>query len=129
MDDNFFIRTLTPSDTEEVRPNLFVQKRGDNKYRVVYPSAWNGKINWTNLLLGANFGKNLVWFVIILFLAFSYRHDNQQCFDLMQKWNDGGLVCADRSAFTAHADGGTYLKFNSTYNFSTSVNQTQTLSP
>ncbi len=69
-----FIKALTPKETEEIKPGLFIQetKKG---YRQINPAAWNGKINWKNFLLGKDFLKSLVWFAIILFLAWSYFHD------------------------------------------------------
>jgi len=67
-------KALTPRDTEEVKPGLFIQKttRG---YRQVHPAAWEGKINWKNFLLGQSPMKNFIWFAIILFLAWSYFQD------------------------------------------------------
>ena len=67
-------KSLTPGDTEEVKPGLFIQKRGSG-YRQISPAAWDGKINWSNFLLGANPLRNFVWFLIIVFLAWSYLYD------------------------------------------------------
>ncbi|KKL12538.1 hypothetical protein LCGC14_2534780 [marine sediment metagenome] len=39
------IDSLTPKDTEEIRPGLFIQKR-EKGYRVLNPIAWNGKYRW-----------------------------------------------------------------------------------
>ena len=71
-----FVKAFTPKNTEEIKPGLFIQKtkRG---YRQVHPGAWNGEMNWKNLLLGPRFIKSLMWFAIILFLAWSYFHDIQ----------------------------------------------------
>lgn len=74
----WFIRVLTPSDTEELKPGLFVQKkivRGQDYYRQVYPGAWNGKLNPYEIFLGRNFFKTTFWFLLIMFLAFAYWHD------------------------------------------------------
>ena len=63
-------KTLTPENTEEVKPNIFLQKKGDG-YRVVNPIVWNNE--WR---LKKQFGwRNLLWIMIILFLAWSYLHD------------------------------------------------------
>jgi len=71
------IKALTPEDTEEVRPGVFLQKRKKG-YRRIYPSAWNGKINWKNFIFGGpNFWKTLIWVVIILFMALGYVQDTQ----------------------------------------------------
>lgn len=69
-----FIKTFTPKETEEIKPGLFIQKTSKG-YRQVHPGAWDGKMIWKNLLLGPNFLKNFIWFVIIIFLAWSYFHD------------------------------------------------------
>lgn len=74
-----FIKAMTPKNTEEVKPGLFIQARPSRRegiiYRQVHPAAWNGKLNWYNFLLGPNFFKNSVWIIIILFIAWSYSHD------------------------------------------------------
>ena len=69
-----FTKRLTPKDTEEIKPGLFIQQRG-NEYKQISPAAWDGKIIWKNLLFGQGFLKSLIFFAIILFLAWSYFHD------------------------------------------------------
>lgn len=91
----YWKRILTPKNTEEIKPNLFVQKiKGDSlmakldkkvkghdkdivfdKYRVIYPAHWNGKWDLKVLTLGAFPIKSTLIFLLILFLAWSYRHD------------------------------------------------------
>lgn len=66
---------LTPKDTEEVRPDVFIQKTRTGKYRQIYPMAWNGKINWKNSLIGSHPYRRIFSFLLILFLAWSYNHD------------------------------------------------------
>ncbi len=68
------IKSLTPKDTEEIKPGLFIQQTTKG-YRQINPAAWDGKINWKNLLLGGNFLKSFIWFAIIMFIAWSYFHD------------------------------------------------------
>ena len=68
------IKALTPKNTEEIKPGLFIQRRG-NTYRQIYPAAWDGKINWKNFILGKDFLKSFIFFIIIVFLAWSYFHD------------------------------------------------------
>ncbi len=49
-------KALTPKDTKELRPNFFVQQRGET-YRQVKPLVWNdewrlkGQISWRNILM------------------------------------------------------------------------------
>jgi hypothetical protein len=78
------ISFLTPKNTEEVKPNLFIQKiRGvkegnspEDKYRQITPVAWDGKIiNWTAFWLGANPVKSTLVFLLIIFMAWAYVHD------------------------------------------------------
>lgn len=70
-----WIKSLEPKDTEEVRPGFFIQKKYKG-YRQVHPAAWNGKIIWKNFLIGGSYG-HIIWFLIILFLAFGYYHDTK----------------------------------------------------
>lgn len=94
------IEILTPKDTEEVKPGLFIQKKG-NGYRMVSPAAWNGKLNWKNIILGPNWLRNFIWFAIIMFICWSYVHDNaayenfyehrfEWCYGLKGIWTDPG---------------------------------------
>jgi hypothetical protein len=90
------ISFLTPKNTEEVKPNLFIQQtRGESimsrldkivkghqlhiipdKYRQITPVAWDNKIiNHTALWFGANPIKSTLVFLLILFIAWSYVHD------------------------------------------------------
>ncbi|KKN59032.1 hypothetical protein LCGC14_0545870 [marine sediment metagenome] len=69
-----FTKALIPKDTEEIKPDLFIQKTSRG-YRQVSPAAWDGKIIWKNFLFGQGFLKSLIFFAIILFLAWSYFHD------------------------------------------------------
>lgn len=98
----YWKRILTPKNTEEIKPNLFVQKiKGDSlmarldksvkghnkeivpeKYRVIYPACWNNKYNLKVLFLGAYPIKSLLVFALILFLAWSYTNDIKQINDM-----------------------------------------------
>lgn len=79
-----FVDAMTPKDTEEVKPGLFIQKSGKN-YRQISPAAWGGKINWKNLIVGPNFWKGFIWFLIIIFLAWSFQHDVAQYKDFYEE--------------------------------------------
>ncbi len=68
------INSLTPDNTEEIKPGLFVQNRKGN-YRVVNPIAWKGK--WR---LDKQFGwKNLITIVIVIFVAYTYINETTFC--------------------------------------------------
>jgi len=69
---------LTPKDTKEVKPGLFIQ-RHLGKYRQVSPAAWNGKINWANFLFGGKIIKSSITFIIILLLAYGFYTTTKTC--------------------------------------------------
>lgn len=90
------VKILTPKNTDEVKPKLYVQTynnpdsliarldktvRGHQKeirypkYRQIYPAAWNNRVNWKITILGAKPIKSFFVFLLILFLAWSYWHD------------------------------------------------------
>ena len=73
-----FIDSLTPKDTEEVRPGLFIQKTSKG-YRQIYPAAWNGKINYNNFFFGSGFLKSFIWFAILMIIIFGYYDSTKSC--------------------------------------------------
>jgi len=86
-----WIDSITPSNTEEVKPNLFIKKTRLG-YRQVFPSAWDGKVNWRNFILGGHPARNLMWFLIIVFLAWSYAVDTK---NLREFYNERFLFCEE----------------------------------
>lgn len=72
-----FADRITPKNTEEVKPGLFIQKKYGN-YHHIQPAAWNGKIIWKNFLLGANPLRNFIFFMILMFIVFAYTNDVSQ---------------------------------------------------
>jgi len=74
------IDSLTPKNTEEIKPGLFIQKIPKG-YRQIYPAAWNGKMNWKNFLWGSGFLKSFIWFVIILIVVYGYYDSTTNCSD------------------------------------------------
>ncbi len=69
-----FIKVLTPKDTQEIKPGLFIQKTSSG-YRQVSPPAWDGKVIWKNFFFGQGFLKSSFFFIVLMFLAWSYFHD------------------------------------------------------
>lgn len=69
-----FKKAFTPKETEEIKPGLFIQKTRKG-YKQIHPAVWNDKVNYKNLLLGPEFVRSIIWFAIIMFLAWSYFHD------------------------------------------------------
>ena len=69
---------LTPKNTEEIKPGLFIQKTASG-YRSVTPAAWEGKINWKVTLLGSQPLKHLFVFALLMFLAYGYFSGTISC--------------------------------------------------
>lgn len=76
--------SLTPKNTEEVRPGVFVQKWFDTKregrYRVINPIFWDGKYRWRKQFSW----RNLITIIIILFLAWTYFNNTSYCRQLQE---------------------------------------------
>lgn len=84
-------KTLTPKDTEEVKPNLFVQTKYKNitddkhnitgrkpvGYRVINPVAWDGKLRLKEQLKTILSLRFLFTLAIIIFLVWAYQHDTK----------------------------------------------------
>lgn len=90
-----WINSITPEDTEEVKPGLFIQKKL-GKYRLINPAAWDGKIIWKNLLFGGQPFKHLFIFILIVGLAWAYQSDIQSYQDFyLQVRGDPIAFCAE----------------------------------
>ncbi len=68
------VKALTPKDTEEVKPGLFIQKRGDS-YKQILPFAWNNKILWREQLRTVLTLRTLFTIALIIFIAWAYLND------------------------------------------------------
>ena len=101
----YLIKILKPRETEEVKPNLFIQQtnrlndslidrldktvKGHEKeiqypkYRMIFPASWNNKLNIKNLILGGYPLKSTIIFLFILFMAWAYQHDINSQRDLV----------------------------------------------
>lgn len=66
--------SLTPKDTEEIKPNLFIQKKGD-KYKVINPFVWNNKIRIKEQLKTIFSLRTILSLALVLFLVWTYFHD------------------------------------------------------
>ena len=95
--DNFWVKALTPKDTEEIKPGLYIQKKL-GRYRQVHPAAWDGKISTKNLLFGGDFVKSFIFFAILMFIIWSYQHDVQAYQDFyLEVAGDPLSYCSDVS--------------------------------
>lgn len=100
-----FKKALTPRDTEEIKPGLFIQTTTKG-YRQVHPAVWNGEINYKNLFLGGNFGRNFIWFIILMFLAWSYFSDVNEYQEFYEEINlNPAGFCANISLINIDHDG------------------------
>lgn len=71
--------SLTPKNTEEVKPGLFVQNK-NGTWRAVQPIVWNGEWRLKN-----QFGwKNLFTILLIFLIAYSYFHETSYCRELQE---------------------------------------------
>lgn len=66
--------SLTPKDTEEIKPSLFIQKKGE-KYRVINPLVWNNKFRIKEQLKTIFSIRVLLGIAFTLFLVWTYLHD------------------------------------------------------
>lgn len=71
------IKTLTPVDTEEVKPGLFVQKRKSG-WRQIEPLAWDGKMRWKAQIKTVFSFRTFIGIAIIIFIVWAYLHDVQE---------------------------------------------------
>ena len=73
-------KTLTPKDTEEIKPGLFVQERNPGDYRVINPICWKDQYRWKKQFSW----KNLITVIIIAFLAWSYMAETSYSRELQE---------------------------------------------
>ena len=69
-----FIDSLTPKDTEELKPDLFIQKTKKG-YRQIHPVAWKGKWRTKEQLSTVFAWRTIITIFVFGFLAWSYLHD------------------------------------------------------
>lgn len=68
------IEVLTPKDTEELKPGLFIKDTGKG-YRQIHPIAWDGKFRLKNSF--AMRWWDILRVVILLFLIWAYFNDTE----------------------------------------------------
>ncbi len=77
-------KVLTPENTEELRPGLFIQSKAKNpsdiEYKVINPICWKGKYRWNKQFSW----KNLITIIIIAFLAWSYLTETEYARELAE---------------------------------------------
>ena len=78
------LKILTPKNTEEIKPGLFIQKT-ERGYKQVYPAAWNGKIDYKNLIFGKGFLKTTLFFLALLFIVYGYSSTTNACMKFQEK--------------------------------------------
>lgn len=75
---------LSPKDTEEVKPGLFIQKKG-SRYRVVEPLVWNGNYRWKEQIKTIFSMRTILSLGLILFIVWAYLHDTSSLRDFYFK--------------------------------------------
>ena len=79
-----FIDAITPKDTEEIKPDLFVQKKRYG-YKQINPLAWGGRFRWNEQLRTLISFGTIFRLAIIIFIAWSYFHDVCECLEVNKK--------------------------------------------
>lgn len=95
------VDSLTPKETEEIKPGLFIQKTARG-FRQIHPAAWNGKINWRNFIFGSGLGKSFIWFAILLLIIYGYYDSTSSCNEFQNNpcsyLNDLNSYCLDQDS-------------------------------
>ena len=100
-----FADSITPADTEEIKPGFFVQKRLKG-YKQVYPFAWNGKIRYKEQLSSLFSMRTIITIAIIIFIAWSYQHDVDSYKTFYEDvQNDPTTYCLDHQTQYVNPDG------------------------
>lgn len=71
------VKALTPDNTEEVKPGLFVQKMKKG-YRQIQPIAWKGEFRTKEQLATVFSLGTFVRLGIIIFIVWAYLNDTAQ---------------------------------------------------
>ena len=96
---------LTPRDTEEIKPGLFIQKTKKG-YRKVEPMAWKGKLRWKEQLKTVITVRTILTLSIILFVVWSYTHDVQVYKGFYEEFTQNPIAnCNEIIAFTVNPVG------------------------
>ena len=90
-------KTLTPKDTKEIKPNLFIQKTKYG-YRQINPMAWNGKLRVREQLRTVFCLRTIFTIALIIFIVWSYMHDTKECRELMEEFEDDPAAFAIKYA-------------------------------
>ncbi|HEC37462.1 hypothetical protein LCGC14_0476680 [marine sediment metagenome] len=107
-----FKKVLTPRDTEEIKPGLFIQKTRKG-YKQIHPAVWNDKVNYKNLLFGHGFLRSFIWFAILMFIAWSYFHDVETYQEFYEEVSsDPVAFCSNVSLFDLNQNEDSYTISN-----------------
>ena len=82
---------LTPRDTEEVKPGLFIQKRTNGSYRMINPMAWDGKLRTKEQLKTVFSLRTIFTIALIIFIAYNYRTDNVKLLDFYNRVHENPI--------------------------------------
>jgi hypothetical protein len=86
---------------EQIRPGLFVHKT-KHGYRQIRPLVWDGEWQLKNQFSW----KNLIFIIIVLFVAWSYWHDTHELQNFYTTfWSDPIMFCEQIIESGLRADG------------------------
>ena len=77
------INVLTPKDTEEIKPGLFVRKVGKD-YRSINPIAWNGKFRWKEQMRTVFCFRTIFTIALIIFICWGYYSNTKSCSEFQE---------------------------------------------
>lgn len=77
------IDSLTPKNTEEIKPGLFIKKTGRG-YRQVNPMAWMGKYRWQEQKKSIFCFRTLFTIALIIFITWGYYSDTKGCVEFQE---------------------------------------------
>lgn len=87
--------SLTPKDTEEIKPGLFVKKTRKG-YRVVNPIAWNGKFRTKEQLKTIISARTFLTLAILFFVVYNYYEDNEKLINFYNRVHENPIrFCQD----------------------------------
>lgn len=91
----FIIDSITPKDTEEIKPGLFVQQTKTG-WRCINPLAWKGKFRTKEQLLTIISPRVIISLAIIIGLVLLYINDTSQLLNFYQSVTDDPVgFCED----------------------------------
>lgn len=102
--------SLIPKNTEEIKPGFFIQKYGDG-YRQIDPMVWDNKVRWKSMILGKDWLKHFIFFIILMFIVYGYVHDNKVYIEQNKMIKENPIIFCQGaiSAYESNLNNNSYL--------------------